>query len=104
CRSARLDSGAGTFVTTRGLLGRIPRVDERHDALTHLSVAPRVLEFALDAVVVHHDDAVGDDNHLRHVARDQKDCGSLMCEAAQKLMNIALGLDVDAYGRLVDIK
>src|ERR1700733_3023979 len=37
-----------------------------------------------------------------HPARDQKDCGSLVCETAQQLMNVGLCLDVDADRGLVD--
>ena len=71
-------------------------------AAAHRAVVAGVGELAGDAIAVHHDDPVGQRDHLGHVAGDQQDRRALVGQLAQQLVQIGLGLDVDADRRLVD--
>ena len=52
--------------------------------------------------VAHDHDAVGEVDHLGHVARDEQHGQSLARQLPDELMQVALGADVDAHGGLVD--
>ena len=82
--------------------GLLDRVDAAHDRLAGRLVAVVVRHLADDAEAVHDQDAVGERDHLRHVAGDEDDRDAAGGDLADQLVEVGLGLDVDADRRLVD--
>jgi len=53
---------------------------------------------------VHDQDAVGERDHFRHVARDEENRGALAGDLADELMQVGLGLDVDADAEIAQYR
>ena len=65
------------------------------------SACPR-RELALHASLAHHEDAVRQRQDLRQIARDDEAGGAVAAFLADDLVDLVLGADVDALGRLVE--
>src|SRR3982074_2261385 len=73
-----------------------------HDGLAHRVILVAVRQLAHDRVVAHDQDAVGQADDLRHVARDQQDRLAIGGEVPDELVQRVLRLDVDPDRGLVD--
>src|SRR5271165_3386294 len=77
-------------------------VNAAHDRFAGRLVVMVVGDLSDQSKAVHNQDAVGERDHFRHVAGDEKNGGALAGDVADELMQVGLGLDVDADRRLVD--
>ena len=77
-------------------------MDAAHDRPAGRLVMMVVGDLSDQSKAVHDQDAVGERDHFRHVAGDEKNGGALAGDLADELMQVGLGLDVDADRRLVD--
>src|SRR3712207_3431143 len=75
-RSTMRASICTIFAMSYGLFG----MDVAHDGLAHPVIVPVVGHLPLHLETVHDDDAVGESDHLRHVAGDEKDRRALVGE------------------------
>ena len=57
---------------------------------------------AADRALMHHGDPVADADHLLHVAGDHEDGDAGIGQRAHQLVDLVLGADIDAPGRLVE--
>src|SRR5262245_34051551 len=82
----------------------VPSVRTHADReLKHIVLAELgAIKEAADAALMHHRDAVADADHLLHVARDHQDGDAGIGERPEHLVDLLLGADVDAAGRLVE--
>src|SRR5271165_451794 len=78
------------------------RMNAPHDRPAGRLVMMVVGDLSDQSKAVHNQDAVGERDHFRHVAGDEKNGGALAGDLADELMQVGLGLDVDADRRLVD--
>ena len=61
-----------------------------------------VCDLGDDPKVVQHENPIGEGDHLGHIGRDQQHRDTIARDAGDQLVNLDLGLDVDADGGLVD--
>ena len=59
-------------------------------------------QFADLAAVAHHDDALGEPEHLLELGRDEDDGEALLGQLGDLALDVGLRADVDAAGRLVE--
>ena len=73
-----------------------------HDRGAGRLVAMIVGDLADDSEVVQHENPIGEGDHLGHIGGDQQHRDAVARDAGDQLVDLDLGLDVDADGRLVD--
>jgi hypothetical protein len=61
-------------------------------------------DLADDSEVVQHENPISEGDHLGHIGRDQQHRDAVARDAGDQLVNLDLGLDVDADGGFVDDK
>ena len=61
-----------------------------------------VRDLADDLEVVQHENSIGQSDHLGHVGSDQQHRDAVARDTGDKLINLDLGLDVDADRGLID--
>ncbi|MNE78094.1 hypothetical protein D3C80_1744670 [compost metagenome] len=76
-------------------------MDQAHDTLAHIGIDAIVFDHAFNPIAVHDNNAVGQCHHLRHVTGNDENGGAAVCKLAQQIVQIGLGLDVDANRRFV---
>jgi hypothetical protein len=79
-------------------------VDEVHDCGASRLVAVIIRDLADDSQVTQHENSVGKLDHLGHVGRDQQHRDPVSRDVGDQLVNLDLGLDVDADRGLIDDK